>query len=217
MNFVAAPTLSLLQGCVSEICMMTCRVINWEESTAKKKKKEKKRTTITATKWNRKIKSGLLMVDLNDHWFALKVWQWNEQVDGVQHTGLIPKCICNFLNILVRCSRGRHSSTPVKYKKNTSPFSMTQQFSKYGGAAMRGVDWIEFYLDFVKNTRDKPMRTGWVQPPALNSSFCQGNKIRLTLMQLICWCIFNKAQANASRVSVAVLPQHGWISVNRQG
>lgn len=42
-----------------------------------------------------------------------------------------------------------------------------------------------------------------MQPPALNSSFCHGDKIRLTLMQLICWCICNKAQANESRLSKA--------------
>lgn len=42
-----------------------------------------------------------------------------------------------------------------------------------------------------------------MQPPALNSSFCHGDKIILTLMRLMCWCICNKAQANESRLSEA--------------
>lgn len=91
------------------------------------KKRRKKNNNSYQTE-QKNEESGLLLVDLNDHWFPLKVLRWNEwtdcemlhlvsKVDVVQRTGLIPLYICVSLRVPARAPRCCHSSNFLKKKK----------------------------------------------------------------------------------------------------
>lgn len=105
-------------------CKMTYSTINFEDSAEKKKQKKNKNNNHNSYQSEQKNKeNGLLLVELNDHWFPLKVRRWNERtdcemlhlvskVDAVQRTELISLYVCVFLKVPAIAIRSRSSPPP---------------------------------------------------------------------------------------------------------